>query len=77
MIGKFVIDKALCDLGARVRLTPLSICERINLGDLNPTKMSIQLGDRSIKYPVGILEDIPIRIGQRYIPTDFIVMDKK
>lgn len=37
--------------------------------------MALQLDDRSIKYPVEILEDVPIRIGQLYTPTDFVVMD--
>ncbi|XP_050897759.1 uncharacterized protein LOC127104621 [Lathyrus oleraceus] len=74
VIAKFVIDKALCDLGASISLMPLSICEMLNLGDLKPTEMSLQLDDRSVKYPVGILEDIPVRIGQLYIPIDFVVM---
>ena len=39
--------------------------------------MSLQLADRSVKYPIGILEDIPVKIGQLYIPTDFVVMDIK
>jgi hypothetical protein len=37
--------------------------------------MSLQLADRSVKYPVGILENVPVRIGQLYIPTDFAVMN--
>ncbi|XP_058726124.1 uncharacterized protein LOC131597442 [Vicia villosa] len=76
-IGKFVIDKALCDLGASISLMPLSICEKLKMGDLRPTKMSVQLADRSVKYPVGVLENVPVRIGQFYIPTDFIIMDIK
>ena len=75
VIGNHIIDKALCDLGASVSLIPMSICKRLNLGELKPTRMSLQLADRSIKYPVGILEDVPLRIGQLYIPTDFVVMD--
>jgi hypothetical protein len=75
VIGNFVIDKALCDLGASVSLMPLSISKKLNLGDLNPTRMSLQLADRSVKYPVGILENVPVRIGQLYIPTDFAVMN--
>ena len=47
------------------------------MGELRPTKMSVQLVDRSIKYPVGILENVLVRIGQFYIPTDFIIMDIK
>ncbi|XP_058775016.1 uncharacterized protein LOC131649266 [Vicia villosa] len=75
VIGKFVIDKALCDLGASVSLMALSICEKLQLGELRPTRMFLQLVDRSVKYPVGMLENIPVRIGQFYIPTDFIIMD--
>jgi len=75
VIGNYIIDKALCDLGASVSLMPMSIYKRLNLGELKPTKMSLHLADRSIKYPVEILKDVPIRIGQLYILTDFVVMD--
>lgn len=77
VIRKFAIDKALCDLGASVSLMPLSICEKLKLGKLRPTRMSLQLDDHSVKFPVGMLENIPIGIGQFYIPTDFIIMDIK
>ncbi|XP_058767230.1 uncharacterized protein LOC131640874 [Vicia villosa] len=76
-IGKFVIGKALCGLGASISLMPLSICEKLNMGELRPTKMSVQLADRSVRYPVSVLENVPVRIGQFYIPTDFIIMDIK
>ena len=77
ILGSHEIDKAFLDLGASVSLMPLAVCKRLNLGELQPTKMSLQLADRSVKYHVGILEDIPVRIGQLYIPTDFMVMDIK
>ncbi|XP_058788432.1 uncharacterized protein LOC131662618, partial [Vicia villosa] len=75
VIGKTIIEKALCDLGASVSLMPLSTCKKLNLGELKATRMSLQLADRSVKYPVGMLENIPVRVGQFYIPTDFIIMD--
>ncbi|XP_050914122.1 uncharacterized protein LOC127128793 [Lathyrus oleraceus] len=77
VLGNHVIDKALLDLGANVSLMPLSVCNRLNLGEMQPTRMSLQLADRSVKHPMGILEDIPVRIGQLYIPTYFVVMDIK
>ncbi|XP_050914922.1 uncharacterized protein LOC127129847 [Lathyrus oleraceus] len=77
ILGNHVIDKVFIDLGASVSLMPLEVCRRLNLGELQPTKMSFQLADKFIKYPVGILEDIPVRIRQLYIPTDFVVMDIK
>jgi len=39
--------------------------------------MTLQLADRSIIYSAGILEDIPIKVGKIYIPTDFVVVDIK
>ncbi|XP_050877115.1 uncharacterized protein LOC127080869 [Lathyrus oleraceus] len=76
-IGKFIIDKAMCDLGASVSLMPLSTCKKLNLGELRPTKMSLQLADHSIKFLIGMLENILVRIGQFNIPTDFVIMDIK
>ncbi|XP_058753017.1 uncharacterized protein LOC131626203 [Vicia villosa] len=77
ILGNHMIDKAFLDLGASVSLMPLAVCKRLNLGELQSTKMSLQLADRFVKYPMGILEDIPVKISQLYIPTDFIVMDIK
>ncbi|XP_050895548.1 uncharacterized protein LOC127102190 [Lathyrus oleraceus] len=77
VLGNHVIDKALLDLGVSVSLMPLSICNRLNLGEMQLTRMSLKLADRSVIYPKGILEYIPIRLGQLYIPTDFVVMDIK
>jgi len=69
--------KAMCDLGSKVNLFPLSLLKRIGIGHLKPTKMTLQLADRSIIFPAGILEDIPIRVEKIYIPTDFVVVDIK
>ena len=68
MIGKETIDKAMCDLGASVSLLPLSLLKRIDIGDLKPTKMILQLADRSIIYPAGVLEDIPIKVVKILYP---------
>ncbi|XP_058768318.1 uncharacterized protein LOC131642042 [Vicia villosa] len=77
VLGNHMIDKAFFDLGASVRMMPLAVCKRLKLGELQPTKMSLQLADRTVKYPMGILEDILVKIGQLYILTDFVVMDIK
>jgi len=44
------------------------------IDDLKPTKMTLQLADLSIIYPTRILEDIPIKVGKIYIPTDIVVV---
>jgi len=77
VIGKETIDKAMCDLGSRFSLLPLSLLKRIGIGDLKHTKMTLQLADRSIIYPTRVLEDIPIKVGKIYFPPDFVVVDIK
>ena len=74
-LGNIQISKALCDLGASVSLIPLSICKKLQMGDPKPTSMSLQLADRSIKHPVGIIEDVPLKVGKLFIPVDFVVLD--
>ncbi|XP_021719499.1 uncharacterized protein LOC110687192 [Chenopodium quinoa] len=74
-IGNVFIDKALCDLGASVSVMPSSICAKLNMGDLKVTNITLQMADRSVKYPLGILEDVPVRVGKFYIPVDFVVLD--
>ncbi|XP_010531787.1 PREDICTED: uncharacterized protein LOC104808007 [Tarenaya hassleriana] len=74
-LGNVSIDRALCDLGAGVNLLPLSIFKKLNVGELKPTRMPLQLADRSVKYHAGILEDVPLKVGNFYIPVDFVVLD--
>ncbi|XP_058003967.1 uncharacterized protein LOC131180630 [Hevea brasiliensis] len=52
----------------------LSICQKLEVRELKPTTISLQLVDRSIKYPMGILENIPIKVGKFFIPVDFVVL---
>jgi len=75
MIGSGSIDEALCDLGSSVILMPYSISKRVGLGNLSPTSISLQLVDRSIKYSLGVLEDVPIKVGDFYVPIDFVMLD--
>jgi len=58
-----------------VSLIPLSLYRRLKLLDHTPTTISIRLADCSIWQPVGILEDVPVQVGEFVIPYDFFVMD--
>ena len=75
VIGSEVVKKTMRDLGASVRLMTLSLNERMGIGELKPTRMTIQLADRFVKYPTGIIEDVPVKVGEIYIPADFVVME--
>ncbi|XP_010519126.1 PREDICTED: uncharacterized protein LOC104798654 [Tarenaya hassleriana] len=66
---------ACCDLEASVSLMPFSIFKRLGVGELKSTQMILQLTDRSAKRPADILEDMPLKTGDYYIPVDFVVLD--
>ncbi|XP_004517057.1 uncharacterized protein, partial [Cicer arietinum] len=50
VIGDMSFERALCDLGVSVSLMPLSVCKKLDVGELKPTNISLQLANRSIKY---------------------------
>ena len=74
-IGNFEMGKALCDSGASINLMPLSVVERLNLGGLTPTAMTMQMVDKTLAQPEGILEDVLIKVGKFIFPVDFMVID--
>ncbi|XP_074298817.1 uncharacterized protein LOC141629765 [Silene latifolia] len=74
-IGTHVIDKALCDLGASVSVIPYSVCEKLNMRHLKVTNVTLQMADRTVKRPLGVLEDVSVKIGKFFIPVDFIVLE--
>ncbi|GJT83974.1 reverse transcriptase domain-containing protein [Tanacetum coccineum] len=66
---------ALADLGASINLMPLSIWKKLSLPELTPTRMTLELADRSITYPKGLAEDVFVKVGKFHFPTDFVVVD--
>jgi hypothetical protein len=73
-IGSFKFEKALCNLGASVSVMPRDVFEKLRL-PLDPTGMCLELGDNSIRYPLGIAEDAPVKVGHHFIPVDFVVLE--
>ncbi|GJV36379.1 reverse transcriptase domain-containing protein [Tanacetum coccineum] len=65
----------LADLGASINIMPLSIWKKLSLRELTPTRMTLELADRSITYPKGLAEDVFIKVKKFHFPTDFVVVD--
>nr|GFA11378.1 reverse transcriptase domain-containing protein [Tanacetum cinerariifolium] len=83
-LGKFLIQcdfpgmaecLALADLGASINLMPLSVWNKLSLPDLSPTSMTLELADRLIYHPVGVAEDVFVKVGTFYFPADFVVVN--
>ncbi|XP_038687526.1 uncharacterized protein LOC119986907 [Tripterygium wilfordii] len=75
IIGTILFDKALCDLGYSVNLMTFSIAKHLGLGEVASTNVSLQMADRSITYPYGIIEDVLVKVDKLVFPADFIVLD--
>ena len=75
VIGDHNVERALLDLGASVNLLPFSVYEQLGLGELKPTTITLQLADRSVKVPRGVIEDVLVQVDKFYFPVDFIVLD--
>ncbi|GKE22084.1 reverse transcriptase domain-containing protein [Tanacetum coccineum] len=82
--GKFLIPcdfprmdecLALDDLGASINLISLSVWKRLSLSELTLTCMTLELADRSITKPIGIAEDVSVKVGMFYFPANFVVVD--
>jgi hypothetical protein len=73
LIGTQKFVQALCDLRASMSIMPKVIYDQLNHDSLVPTSMYLQLADQLIWCPVGIVEDIPMRIRNSFVPVDFVV----
>ncbi|RDX95407.1 hypothetical protein CR513_22078, partial [Mucuna pruriens] len=64
IIGDCTFVNAMLDLGASINVMPMSIYKSLNFGDLEPTRMTIQLANRSVVQPLGILEDVLVQVNE-------------
>ncbi|XP_073057423.1 uncharacterized protein [Primulina eburnea] len=68
-------SKTLCDLGASINLMPYSCFEKLGIGEVKPTTISLQLADRSIKYPRGVVDDVLVKVDKFIFLVDFVLLD--
>ncbi|GJV10657.1 reverse transcriptase domain-containing protein [Tanacetum coccineum] len=82
--GKFLIPcalqelkrtSALADSGASINLLPHSIYKKLELEALTPTRMTLELANRSISHPMGIAEDVVVRVDGFTFLADFVVVN--
>nr|GEV05492.1 hypothetical protein [Tanacetum cinerariifolium] len=67
--------KALVDLGASINLMPLSVWRKLGLHDLIPNRMTLELANRAICTPDGIVRDVFVPVGKFTFLADFDVVD--
>ncbi|GJZ05581.1 reverse transcriptase domain-containing protein [Tanacetum coccineum] len=82
--GKFLIPYALQELDrtnsladsrASINLLPHSIFNQLGFGALKPTRMTLELANRSITDPMGIAEDVVVRVDGFTFLAHFVVVN--
>ncbi|KAL7595942.1 hypothetical protein Lser_V15G29227 [Lactuca serriola] len=74
-LGNLYVPRATLDLGASVNVLPYSLFKSIGVGTLSKTGVIIQLADRSLVHPKGVLEDVLVQVDEFVFPADFYVLD--
>ncbi|XP_057418617.1 uncharacterized protein LOC130712818 [Lotus japonicus] len=56
-------------------LEKMPIYAKLNLGEVTPTLISLQMADRSLKTRYGIIEDVVVKVDKFVFPVDFVILD--
>ncbi|GJV53234.1 reverse transcriptase domain-containing protein [Tanacetum coccineum] len=82
--GKFLIPcilqylkvyNSLADSRASINLMPLSIFKKLGIKPLKPTRMTLELANRSVIFPMGIAEDVIVKVEKFNFLVDFVILD--
>lgn len=65
-LGTMCLNREIYDLGASVSLMPLFVCKSLGIREMKLTNVSLQLADGSVKYLIGVLEYVPVKVGYLY-----------
>ncbi|XP_070020724.1 uncharacterized protein [Nicotiana sylvestris] len=74
-IGSADFAKALCNLGNSINLMPYSVFKTLGIGQPRPTSMRLQMVDRTMKRPLGIIDDVLVRVDKFILPSNFVILD--
>ncbi|XP_070014066.1 uncharacterized protein [Nicotiana sylvestris] len=74
-IGSANFAKALYDLGASINLMPYSVFKTLGIGKPRATSIRLQMADRTMKRPLGIVDDVLIQVEMFIFPTNFVILD--
>ena len=70
-----IVEKVLEDLGASINVMLYKLFLKLRLGEPRPTWIILQLVDRSVRHPQGIIEDMLVRVNELIFPVTFVILD--
>ncbi|XP_070009640.1 uncharacterized protein [Nicotiana sylvestris] len=69
--------KALCDLGASINFMPYIVFKTLGIGKPRSTSLRLHMADKTMKRPLGIIDDVLVRVDKFILPADFVILDCK
>ncbi|XP_057723861.1 uncharacterized protein LOC130939804 [Arachis stenosperma] len=74
-IWNVTFDKGLCDLGASINLLSLSVMKKLQIQEAQPTRIALQIVDKSLKLAHGIVENVLVKVGELFLLANFVILD--
>ncbi|XP_049348181.1 uncharacterized protein LOC125812747 [Solanum verrucosum] len=74
-IGMLHFVKVLCNLGVSINLMPLYLYKKLGSGAPKSTAMRLLIADRIVKKPIGVLQDVLVKVESFIFPTVFVILD--
>ncbi|XP_057734223.1 uncharacterized protein LOC130949557 [Arachis stenosperma] len=75
IIGNISINKAMCDLGDSINLMPSFLMKRLCIEEVKSIQMSLELVDKSVVFPKGMVENLLVKVDKFIFPADFVILD--
>ncbi|XP_016206448.1 uncharacterized protein LOC107646808 [Arachis ipaensis] len=74
-IGTITFEKVLCDLGSSINLMPLFVMRKLGIQEVQPTRISVEMADKSLKRAYSMVENILVKVEDLYLPVNFVILD--
>ncbi|XP_016168490.1 uncharacterized protein LOC107611037 [Arachis ipaensis] len=74
-IGTITFEKALCDLSSSINLMPLSMMRKLGIQEVQPTRISLEMVDKSLKRAYSMVEIVLVKVKNLYLPANFVRLD--
>nr|GEV84346.1 hypothetical protein [Tanacetum cinerariifolium] len=75
IISNTTVNNALADLGASISVMQFPMFKRLGLGNPRPVSMVIEMEDRYMQSPKGIVENVIVKIHKFIFSIDFVILD--
>ncbi|XP_057745353.1 uncharacterized protein LOC130963236 [Arachis stenosperma] len=76
-IGTIAFEKALCDLGSSINLIHLSVMKKLGIQEVHPTRISLEIADKSLKRAYGMVENVLVKVENLYLSANFVILDTR